>query len=166
VRRRQSSDANCQPIKKKPCLMRCKPSSVPRRGGHTATWRRPFVLTRLHRRALPVRESGLPAIQLAWIMPSSLLGLAPGGVYHADRLTAAAVRSYRTFSPLPEPLRAWAVYFLRHFPGPAQRQVACARRWALPTTAIQRCSDFPPRYETGAVFHASDANIISYPTRK
>ncbi len=30
-----------------------------------------------------------------------LFGLAPCGVYHADRLTPAAVRSYRTLSPLP-----------------------------------------------------------------
>ena len=32
---------------------------------------------------------------------SPLLGLAPGGVCHAGRLTPPAVRSYRTFSPLP-----------------------------------------------------------------
>ncbi len=30
-----------------------------------------------------------------------LFGLAPGGVYLADRVAAFAVRSYRTFSPLP-----------------------------------------------------------------
>ena len=33
---------------------------------------------------------------------SSLFGLAPCGVYHASVVTAGAVRSYRTFSPLPE----------------------------------------------------------------
>ncbi len=33
--------------------------------------------------------------------PSSLLGLAPGGVYHASAVTFGAVRSYRTLSPLP-----------------------------------------------------------------
>jgi hypothetical protein len=33
----------------------------------------------------------------------SLFGLAPCGVCPARRITAAAVRSYRTFSPLPEP---------------------------------------------------------------
>ena len=32
---------------------------------------------------------------------SSLFGLAPSGVYHADTVTRIAVRSYRTFSPLP-----------------------------------------------------------------
>jgi len=31
----------------------------------------------------------------------SLFGLAPGGVYHAVRVAADAVRSYRTLSPLP-----------------------------------------------------------------
>src|SRR5271165_3365579 len=35
----------------------------------------------------------------------SLFGLAPCGVYPACGLTAAAVRSYRTFSPLPQ--RDW-----------------------------------------------------------
>jgi len=33
----------------------------------------------------------------------SLFGLAPCGVCPARRITASAVRSYRTFSPLPEP---------------------------------------------------------------
>src|SRR5579871_4089125 len=31
----------------------------------------------------------------------SLFGLAPGGVYHAGSVAGPAVRSYRTFSPLP-----------------------------------------------------------------
>ena len=35
-----------------------------------------------------------------WPTPS-LFGLAPGGVYHAASVAAGAVRSYRTFSPLP-----------------------------------------------------------------
>ncbi len=54
----------------------------------------------------------------------SLLGLAPGGVCLANRLTTIAVRSYRTISPLPTPM-APAVYFLWHFPysaPPASRQ--------------------------------------------
>lgn len=32
-----------------------------------------------------------------------LFGLAPGGVYPATDVTTSAVRSYRTFSPLPSP---------------------------------------------------------------
>ena len=34
---------------------------------------------------------------------STLLGLAPGGVCHASFVAKAAVRSYRTVSPLPDP---------------------------------------------------------------
>ena len=47
-----------------------------------------------------------------------LFGLAPGGVCRAAGVTAGAVRSYRTVSPLPDRrLRADpAVYFLWHFP--------------------------------------------------
>ena len=33
-----------------------------------------------------------------------LFGLAPGGVYHAGRVAEAPVRSYRTLSPLPDPV--------------------------------------------------------------
>ena len=42
-----------------------------------------------------------------------LFGLAPSGVYPATSVTRCAVRSYRTFSPLPH---IEAVFFLRHFP--------------------------------------------------
>ena len=41
-----------------------------------------------------------------------LFGLAPDGVYLARLVALAAVRSYRTFSPLP----VKAVCFLWHFP--------------------------------------------------
>ena len=54
------------------------------------------------------------------------LGLAPCGVYHAAFVTKRAVRSYRTFSPLP--LRA--VYFLRHFPS--------GRSFRLPARPFKR----------------------------
>jgi hypothetical protein len=43
-----------------------------------------------------------------------LFGLAPSGVYHANFVTKTAVRSYRTFSPLPALQQA--VYSLWHFP--------------------------------------------------
>lgn len=36
-------------------------------------------------------------------MHARLFGIAPGGGYRASCVTAAAVRSYRTVSPLPEP---------------------------------------------------------------
>src|SRR5260370_30282609 len=44
----------------------------------------------------PGKPEGLPG-------NPSLFGLAPCGVCPARRITAAAVRSYRTFLPLPEP---------------------------------------------------------------
>ena len=48
-----------------------------------------------------------------------------------------------------------AVYFLWHCPDPGRRQPG---RWALPTTAVQRCSDFPPLPRwTGAAIRASEA---------
>src|SRR4029453_5613096 len=54
---------------------------------------------------------------------ASLFGLAPCGVLPATDLTAGAVRSYRTFSPLPASAhdsmnrgRKQAVCFLCHFP--------------------------------------------------
>lgn len=42
-----------------------------------------------------------------------IFGLAVHKVCHARSITAAAVGSYPTFSPLPPP--RVAVYFLRHF---------------------------------------------------
>jgi hypothetical protein len=41
------------------------------------------------------------AADRAGLRISSLFGLAPCGVYPASGVTAGAVRSYRTFSPLP-----------------------------------------------------------------
>jgi len=38
----------------------------------------------------------------SWLPLPSLFGLAPCGVYPASTVTVGAVRSYRTFSPLPE----------------------------------------------------------------
>jgi len=87
----------------------------------------------------------------------SLFGLAPCGVCPARRITATAVRSYRTFSPLPrrscqpssDAVRSHknggAVYFLWHFPSSDPTPTSVR---ALPDvirhTAL-RSSDFPPR---------------------
>jgi hypothetical protein len=77
--------------------------SVLRRDGHssgpriTAGLKRP---TRRLWRAEPARISGVPESSPE---NPSLFGLAPCGVCPARRITVAAVRSYRTFSPLPEP---------------------------------------------------------------
>ena len=96
------------------------------------------------------------------------LALHPVGFAMPASLTAAAVRSYRTFSPLPAFAEAAAgkpaspgalpqvsqASPLRR--GPGRRYIFCgtfpillrpsgfAERWALPTTAVQWCSDFPP----------------------
>jgi len=45
----------------------------------------------------------------------SLFDFAPGGVYHAPRVTTRAVSSYLAISTLPGPYGP-AVYFLWHFP--------------------------------------------------
>jgi len=73
----------------------------------------------------------------------SLFGLAPGGVCRAAGVAAGAVRSYRTFSPLPRcTQRAAAVCSLWHFPW------ARARR-TLSGTACPWSPDFPPRQPFG-----------------
>src|ERR1700675_2775378 len=77
--------------------------SALRRDGHSSG---PRITARLKRptrrlwRAEPARCPGKPED-----LPGnpSLFGLAPCGVCPARRITATAVRSYRTFSPLPEP---------------------------------------------------------------
>ena len=51
-------------------------------------------------RASPHASCDLPGSD-AGRAKGSLFGLAPGGVYPAVHVTANAVRSYRTFSPLP-----------------------------------------------------------------
>ena len=56
-----------------------------------------------------------------------LFGLAPGGVCPAASVTSRAVRSYRTFSPLPAIEIAWRFVFCGTFPG-----VAPAGRYPAP----------------------------------
>ncbi len=48
-------------------------------------------------------SSSLPGLVRA-VPYEPLFGLAPGGVYRARTVTSRAVRSYRTLSPLPDPL--------------------------------------------------------------
>jgi len=67
---------------------------------------RALAVTAIHLRCLlPDIFSNLPGqdagshLPFAWRL--SLYGLAPDGVYHARSVTRPAVRSYRTFSPLP-----------------------------------------------------------------
>src|SRR5690606_27770720 len=65
-----------------------------------------------------------------------LLGVAPGGVYHASRIAEGPVRSYRTLSPFPDGLRDQVVCFLWHFPWGRPRQ-------PLTGTVFPWSPDFP-----------------------
>jgi len=78
----------------------CKPGSVQR--GLIPVW-----MTIHLGRQLPDASGDRPG-KRGWkqavqskLCVSSLFGLASGGVYHAHPVTGLAVRSYRTFSPLP-----------------------------------------------------------------
>ena len=75
-----------------------KPSSVTRSRGWRAISLGP-VLPRASS-SLPGTVNGPEAVRGAG-RPSSLVGLAPGGVCPAPVVAAGAVRSYRTVSPLP-----------------------------------------------------------------
>src|SRR3954452_18877361 len=69
----------------------CKPVSVPLLEA---------AVIRLGLTLLP-GSSNLPGSLTERAAPSPLFGLAPHGVFTAIRITPDAVRSYRTFSPLP-----------------------------------------------------------------
>jgi hypothetical protein len=64
------------------------------------------------------RSTRIPKLRAAArVAPHGFLfDLAPGGVYRATDVTISAVRSYRTFSPLPHYFHNQAVYFLLHWP--------------------------------------------------
>jgi len=86
---------------------------------------------------LPTGSSDLPAVNTR--AEYQLLGLAGGGVYPAGTVTGAAVRSYRTISPLPVSRRIGAIGCVF--------SVALSRE--LPRVAVNHhralsCSDFPP----------------------
>jgi hypothetical protein len=109
-----------------------------------------------------------------------LFGLAPGGVYPATCVTAGAVRSYRTISPLPignggefvapataPPLkrslrshvpirRSQAVYFLWHFPWNRFRR-------ALPAAVFPWSPDFPPAFAAHALLRGKPSHCEGEP---
>ena len=74
---------------------------------------------------LPGHSPGEPGTERTAPLP--LFGLSPGGVYPARDVTAPAVSSYLTISPLPGIRGSPAVYFLWHFPWDRSR-------WTLATT--------------------------------
>ena len=115
----------------------CKPNSVRRcrRDGHSS---RPFIAAWLKR---PTRRFGAPSRHARALGATpSLFGLAPCGVCPARCIAAAAVRSYRTFSPLPQFRRTKAVCFLWHFPS---TDLEASLPDVIRHTAL-RSSDFPP----------------------
>jgi len=91
-------------------------------------------------------SSDLPGSRAGRAAPPPLFGLAPRGVFPASGITPAAVRSYRTFSPLPG--IAARRYF---FCGTFRR----ALRPARPLAGTLPCGDrtFLPREDPGATAH-------------
>src|SRR5258708_34805366 len=90
-----------------------KPVSVPPVAGR----RQPFLLAG----DLSPAPATYPEVVTERAAPPPLFGLAPHGVCPASRIAAAAVRSYRTISPLP-----------RAMPLNAQRREAHGRRGSAP----------------------------------
>ena len=122
----------------------CKPGSVPAREGDG----RPFIWDARHRTpraTYPDSRRGNTPVTANRDAPS-LFGLAPGGVYLAADVTADAVRSYRTLSPLP-------AFAARGFGG---RFAFCGTdpwgrpRRALPGTVFPWSPDFPPPDHSGS----------------
>ena len=103
------------------------------------------------RLARPTRTTDAKTRSHAWPRPPcrpSLHGLAPGGVYRAGLVTAPAVRSYRTLSPLPAARpRPWRgrFAFCGTFPGvaPAGRYPAPCFRGARTFLQRQNASGHP-----------------------
>jgi hypothetical protein len=93
----------------------CKPNSV----RQIAPARRSFLWATHRCGALatyPKVGRAEPARAQTEAQAPFLFGLAPCVVCPARCIAAAAVRSYRTFSPLPSPRKMQAVCFLWHFP--------------------------------------------------
>jgi len=116
----------------------CKPVSVPVKA----------TVIRLGLSSL-TGSSDLPGSQAGRAAPSPLFGLAPRGVYPAGGITPAAVRSYRTISPLPSVS--------------GRRYIFCGTfRIPRGTPAVSRHAalwrpDFPPPFPAATVHPAAPA---------
>src|ERR1700686_628257 len=84
-----------------------KPVSVP----FVAEEWQPFLLAG----DLSPAPATYPEVVTERTAPAPLFGLAPHGVCPASRITAAAVRSYRTFSPLPDSFPPGGIVFCGTF---------------------------------------------------
>jgi hypothetical protein len=105
------------------CQLACKPGSVlpvcTRSDDHSSG----TPVTKCF--AQPTRAAGPEKPDIPRNIAPPLFGLAPGGVYLATPVTEGAVRSYRTFSPLPKKFRRFVL--CGTFPG-----VAPAGRYPAP----------------------------------
>ncbi len=93
----------------KPGSVRHRPLAQTVRDGHSSGAMFAHCLEQPTRTAGLTSPRGVIACANSPLKPS-LFGFAPGGVYHAGSVAGAAVRSYRTFSPLP----ASQLALLRH----------------------------------------------------
>ena len=94
------------------------PQATPKKKAKSRPVSRVLSRTVIHLgQASPLASSGLPGCSAGNAI-APLFGLASGGVCRAVPVASHAVRSYRTFSPLPVPpwKRPSAVCSLRHFP--------------------------------------------------
>ena len=105
----------------------CKPVSVPLRAAIIPLGR-----------TLLSGSSNLPGSLAGRAVPPPLFGLAPRGVFPASEITSAAVRSYRTFSPLPRRYAARRYIFCGTF------RIRCRTPAVSRHAALWR-PDFPPR---------------------
>src|SRR5690348_13748458 len=116
-------------------------------------------------------SSDLPGSSKGRAAPPPLFGLAPRGVCPAGEIALAAVRSYRTISPLPG-LRARkpairAVYFLWHFPSgsceparPLAGTLPCGDRTFLPRTDARAPETRATARPTASLVHCRMDGIV------
>ena len=127
----------------------CKPNSVRLAAGRSFLWAAHYCAAQATYPEVVTRRAGTrpkPKPQAP-----SLFGLAPCGVCPAHCITATAVRSYRTFSPLPEPCGSGGMFSValsveRSRPckrgGPPGRYPAhCSAEFGLSSVLRQRPSD-------------------------
>ncbi len=145
------------------CQTVCKPGSVPRLPAAMA-----IPLGRTLRGASsnqPGRQRG-KRLRCREAATPSLFGLAPGEVCRAGPIAGPAVRSYRTFSPLPAGRSRPAVYFSvalsrgspppgvtrhRFSVEPGLSSPNAAKRWPRPSDRLASiaCSDGDPWNSSG-----------------
>ena len=145
----------------------CKPGSVGHRplartirDGHSSGTVFAHGLEQPTRTAGLTSPRGVIACANSPLKPS-LFGFAPGGVCHAGSVAGTAVRSYRTFSPLPAYAACAATARQARglaAPKPKGRRRAVRSLWHFPWghprrtlsgTACQGSPDFPPRRPFG-----------------